>query len=177
MRVLLLAGLLACCGSVQAGVKTATANSFVVEHKVPLAATPARAYQALTEVGRWWNPEHSWSGKAGNMTLDARAGGCFCEALPEGGSVQHLQVVFAAPAKMLRLRGALGPLQSEGVEGSLTFELTPVEEGAASELLLRYIVSGYSPLMPLNEWAPAVDGVLLEQVTRLQSWVATGKLK
>ena len=53
-------------------------------------------FDALTDdVGRWWNPEHSYSGVAANFSIDARAGGCFCERLKDG-SVAHMTVVFVA---------------------------------------------------------------------------------
>ena len=49
--------------------------------------------------------------------MELHAGGCFCERLKDGGSVQLLQVVYAAPGEGLRLRGALGPLQTEASTG------------------------------------------------------------
>jgi hypothetical protein len=71
-----------------------------------------------------------------------RAGGCFCERLKDGGSVQHLQVVYAAPGKGLRLRGALGPLQMEGVDGTLAWTLKPAEGGTS--VTQSYAVGGYN---------------------------------
>jgi hypothetical protein len=70
-----------------------------------------------------------------------RSSGCFCERLKDGGSVQHLQVVYAAPGEGLRLRGALGPLQTEGVDGTLSWTLKPVEGGTS--LTQSYVVGGY----------------------------------
>ena len=53
------------------------------------------------------------------------------ERLKDGGSVQLLQVVYAAPGEGLRLRGALGPLQTEGVDGTLSWTLKAVEGGTS----------------------------------------------
>jgi hypothetical protein len=40
-----------------------------------------------------------FSRDAANLSTELRAGGCFCERLKDGRSVQHLQVVYAAPRK------------------------------------------------------------------------------
>ena len=73
-----------------------------------------------------------FSKSAANLTLDAKAGGCWCETLPDGGSVEHLVVVFADPGKTLVMRGALGPLQGLGVEGALSIVLKPAGDGTDS---------------------------------------------
>jgi hypothetical protein len=82
-----------------------------------------------------------------------RAGGCFCERLKDDGSVQHLQVVYAAPGQGLRLRGALGPLQTEGVDGTLSWTLKPGEGGTT--VTLSYVVGGYIR-SGMEQWAPRV---------------------
>ena len=53
---------------------------------------------------------------------ELKAGGCLCEKIPaEGGSVEHLRIVFARPGRLLRAQGGLGPLQGEAVVGTLTW--------------------------------------------------------
>ena len=29
-------------------------------HSVEVSEEPAAVYAAMTEIGKWWNPEHSW---------------------------------------------------------------------------------------------------------------------
>ena len=82
-------------------------------------------YRELGQGRRWWDPAHTWSGSARNLKLEPKAGGCFCEKLADGGSVQHGRVIFAQPGKLLRLEGALGPLQDMAVTGVLSFNLAP----------------------------------------------------
>src|SRR5262249_31803724 len=118
-------------GPAAAEVKSAAPNGFEVVAVATIAAPPARVYAAVGEGGRWWGPSHTFSRDAANMSLELRAGGCFCERLKDGGSVQHLQVVYAAPGEGLRLRGALGPLQMEGVDGTLSWTLKPAEGGTS----------------------------------------------
>ena len=116
-------------GPASAEVKSVTANGFEVATTGTIAAPSDRVYAALGEVGHWWDPSHTFSRDATNLSIELRAGGCFCERLKDGGSVQHLQVVYAAPGQGLRLRGALGPLQTEGVDGTLNWTLKPGEGG------------------------------------------------
>jgi uncharacterized protein YndB with AHSA1/START domain len=153
-------------------VPDSTAHGFTVVRVAHLSAPPETVYRRIVrDIGRWWDPRHTWSGDAHNLSVDDRPGGCFCERLPEGG-VQHLTVVLAAPARMLRLRGALGPLQGMAVEGSLTFALAPDQGGTG--LRLTYAVGGYGP-EGLQGLASAVDTVLGLQLDRLERFVETGR--
>jgi hypothetical protein len=81
------------------------------------------------------------------------------------------QVVYAAPGVGLRLRGALGPLQVEGVDGALSWTLKPTEGGTS--VMQSYVVGGYIR-GGMEQWAPRVDRVLDEQLRRLKSY-AEGK--
>jgi hypothetical protein len=107
----------------QGGVVASSDAGFVVQASVDVALAPDAAYALLAEPGRWWNSAHTYSGDARNMVLEAKAGGCFCETLPDksekgsSGSIEHARVIYAAPGQRLRLSGALGPLQSSGGEG------------------------------------------------------------
>src|ERR1700732_598369 len=158
----------ALAGPAPAEVKSVSQNGFEVAPTAMLAAPPDRVYAALGEVGRWWSPSHTFSRDAGNLSMELHAGGCFCERLKDGGSVQLLQVVYAAPGEGLRLRGALGPLQTGGVDGTLSWTLNPVEGGTG--LTQSYVVGGYIR-SGMEQWAPRVDRVLDEQLQRLKSFV------
>jgi uncharacterized protein YndB with AHSA1/START domain len=159
---------LTCAAPAAAEVKSATPNGFEVATTVTIAAPADRVYGALGEVGRWWSSSHTFSRDAANLSIELRAGGCFCERLKDGGSVQHLQVVYAAPGAGLRLRGALGPLQMEGVDGTLSWALKPGEGG--TDVTQSYVVGGYIR-SGMEQWAPRVDRVLDEQLQRLKSFV------
>ncbi|WP_374597012.1 SRPBCC domain-containing protein [Sphingosinicella sp.] len=139
-------------------------TGFVVENKAVASAAPDAVWAALVTPARYWNPDHSYSGKAENFTLDAKAGGCFCEALPNGGSVEHMRVVFVMPGSALRLVGGLGPLQSEGVAATLTWALKSVPTG--TEITQTYVVGGHMRF-DVPATAPLVGQVLNEQLTRL----------
>lgn len=149
----------------QAEVVEAGPGGFTVGGAVPVAATMSETWDGLAHPARFWNPAHSWSGDAANMTLEPVAGGCFCEALPaSGGSVEHARVIYAAPGEMLRLRGALGPLQAEALTGTLTVTLKAADGG--TEIAWEYVVGGHARFA-LTDLAPVVDGVIGEQFGRL----------
>lgn len=155
----------------QAKVASAVPHGFEVVETVSVAATPAQAYAALAQVGRWWNGEHTYSGDAANMRLEPRPGGCFCERMKDDGAIEHMRVVYAQPHQTLRLQGGLGPLQEEGAAGSLTWSIKPVAGGA--EITQRYVVGGYVR-GGMEKLAPLVDRVMAEQLARLKRFLDTG---
>lgn len=154
-----------------ATVDDAASNGFTITETADIAATPDQVYQAVTTPSRWWSSDHTYSHDAANLTLDAKAGGCWCETLPGGGSVQHLVVVNAIPGKMIRLRGALGPLQAMAVDGAMTLSLHAADK--VTHLTMTYTVGGYAR-GGFADLAKAVDSVLGEQVNRLKRFVENG---
>jgi uncharacterized protein YndB with AHSA1/START domain len=132
------------------------------------AATPAAAYQAFVEgLALWWDGAHTYSGSSKNLSIEARPGGCFCEIFPAGGGVEHARVIYVEPGKLLRMQGALGPLQSSGVASVLTWTFEPVEGGA--KITLTVATGGYLP-GGFDKIAVLVDGVLKGQVARLAAY-------
>ena len=73
---------------------------------------------------------------------------------------------------LLRMSGALGPLQGSGLAGSLTLQFKPAGEG--TQLLLQYAVGGFFE-GGFTKLAPAVDAMLAGQLQRLKRYVETGK--
>jgi uncharacterized protein YndB with AHSA1/START domain len=136
---------------------------FVASFREDVDASPAEAWAAITQVSRWWDGDHTYSGNPANLSLDPAAGGCWCERW-DGNSVEHMRVVQALRNKTLRLEGGLGPLQARAVNGVLTFGLAP--NGAKTTLTVTYRVRG-SPDAGLDKVAEAVDRVLGAQVGRL----------
>jgi uncharacterized protein YndB with AHSA1/START domain len=150
-----------------------TPTGFLVKFDVSVNAPPAKVYDALVgQIGSWWNPEHTYSGDAKNLSIDARPGGCFCEKLPDGGAIEHLRVIYVAPREVLRLSGALGPLQASGVAGSMTWKLTGGSDN--TRVQLTYSVGGFID-GGFEKVAPAVESVLREQFDRLKLFAETGK--
>jgi uncharacterized protein YndB with AHSA1/START domain len=154
-----------------AEVRQATPDTMLIAIEARIAAPPSTVYDSIAHIERWWSSSHTYSGDAANMSLIAEPGGCFCERWKDG-AVEHGRVVFAMRNQMLRVSAALGPLQAKAVNSMLTFQLKPAEGGTS--LTVGYIVNGASA-SALDKSAPAVDGVLSEQVQRLKRLVETGK--
>jgi uncharacterized protein YndB with AHSA1/START domain len=150
-----------------------TPTGFFVKLEANMNAPAAKVYEALIgQIGLWWNPEHTYSHDAKNLSIDPRPGGCFCEKLPNGGGVEHLRIVYVVPREAVRFSGALGPLQASGLAGSLTWKLTG--DADTTLLQLSYSVGGFID-GGFDKIAPAVESMLNEQLTRLKLFVETGK--
>ena len=156
----------------RAEVTDAASGGFIVRIEHTVVAPRATVWRMLTgHVSEWWDGNHTYSGSAANMFIEARPLGCFCETLGDGGAVVHMTVTMINPGKVLRLTGGLGPIGLMGAEGNMVFSL--VDDGENTQLSLEYRVGGYHP-DGLETVADAVDGVLTEQVQRLVSLVEAG---
>lgn len=146
---------------------------FIIRHAADVPAGADAAWKELIAPAGWWSSEHTFSGDAANLSIDARAGGCFCEVLPAKdspraaprGGVEHMRVIYVERGRALRLSGGLGPLQSEAVTGTLTINLRP-NDGGGTRILWEYVVGGYMR-HTVDDIAPAVDGVLGQQLAGL----------
>ncbi|WP_162853547.1 SRPBCC family protein [Novosphingobium sp. BW1] len=161
----------------EAKVAEVNERGFVVRHMVEIPSSVDKSWDAVVHPAGWWDSAHTWSGDAANLSIDPKAGGCFCELLPHDtsprgapkGSVEHMRVVYIERPRVLRMTGALGPLQSEAVNGTLTIQLKPRDgEGDATVLLLEYVVGGYMR-QPVERMAGSVDTMLGAQLERLTS--------
>lgn len=155
----------------QAEVIDSSAHGFTLRQRAEVNAPPTAAWAALTDIARWWEPQHTYSNDARNLSLEPIVGGCFCEKLGLYGGIEHMRVLYAEPVKHLRLNGALGPLQELAVTGRMTWDITATPAGA--QITMTYAVSG-TAARPLSDLAPMVDEVLALQVERLGRLVNTG---
>ncbi|MBK7059863.1 MAG: ATPase [Rubrivivax sp.] len=162
---------LAGAGQCRAELTATSATSFTSTFRSEVAVSQATAWRAITQLPRWWNDQHTWSGQAANMVLELHAGGCWCERWGEGRSVMHGQVVWVQPGQALRLNAALGPLQELGAGG--VFTLVTSTLGDKTFVRLTYRVAG-APEAGLDKLAPEVDQVLAEQWQRLLRFTTTG---
>lgn len=157
-------------GWLAAEVLDSSASGFTAKETLTIQAPPQEVYRRIFRIGDWWSSAHSFSQDAHNLSIEEKVAGCFCEKLPAGGGVKHMEVVYLAPGKIV-LHGALGPLQAIAATGSMQIQLSAAEGGTKVEV--TYAVAGYLAA-GLNTWAAPVDGVLQEQFTRLKSYVEHG---
>jgi uncharacterized protein YndB with AHSA1/START domain len=140
-------------------VKSAAADSFLIQQSYVIKAPAAKVWESLLHPERWWPADHTWSGKRENLRLDPAVGGCFCERWG-GNAVEHGRVVLVMPRKMLRLEAALGPLQELAVSGVITVALE--EKDGATTVTMTHRVSG-DVSQKLDAFAPIVDQVNAQQ--------------
>lgn len=171
---LVAAALAAVASPLRAETSGVSAGGFTVTFAMVVEGEPDRIWQAFTQLPRWWSPQHTWSGQASNLSLDAQAGGCWCERWGSGdaaASVQHGTVLMVMPGRVLRVQGGFGPLQELGAIGILTI-VTATQEGKHL-LRMTYRVSGH-PDAGFDKLAGPVDGVIGEQFRRLKKLAETG---
>jgi uncharacterized protein YndB with AHSA1/START domain len=159
---------------VRAEVKDASPSGFTIENSVVVSVDAATAWQALIgSIDSWWPKDHTWWGQASRLTIDARAGGCFCEVAGDR-QAQHMQVVFTDPPKLLRMMGGLGPLQGMGLSGVLEWRLNA--EASGTRITLWYRAGGYTP-DDLSKLAAPVDAVQALQLGGLANYLRSRSAK
>ena len=160
------------CGVARAEAINVGPTGFTSQFRDEFKASADDVWKALVLLPRWWSPQHTYSGQAANLSLDAQAGGCWCERWADGQSVQHGTVVLALPGRVLRVLGNLGPLQDLPVQGVLTFAIG-AQDGKTA-LRMTYRVAGPADA-GLEKLAPLVDRVMGEQYKRLKSVIENGR--
>ena len=156
--------------SAHAAVIEANASGFTLENTIHVPTDADATWHALVnDVGRWWPRDHTWWGEASSLTIEPRAGGCFCE---RNGRQQalHMLVTFTDPGKLLRMTGGLGPLQGMGLHGALEFRFAPAE-GGGTTITMFYRAGGYTP-DDLSQFAPIVDQVQAQQLGALGTYLS-----
>lgn len=152
-------------GAATADIVSSGSDHYVLRHEASSELAPEALWERLVNVASWWHPDHTYSGDAANLSLDASAGGSWREDWDDG-SVIHGQVLYANPPNKLRLEAPFGPLQGMAVNVVWSISIQPSESG--SLVMFDEIATG-SGVSGLEQLAPAVDGVKQEALERLVS--------
>lgn len=144
-------------------------DGFELKVEAEVDGSKQEVYEQFLRVYEWWDGDHSWFGKASGFSLDARAGGCFCE-VDGDKSVMHMQVSFVDPGNRVAMIGGLGPLQDLGLYGAMSWNFEVLSD-TRTKVVHTYRVMGYYP-DGLEELAVAVDRVQTLQVSRLEAKLA-----
>ena len=170
MRKIPLIALSLLASPASAEVVSAGPNGFHIRQSVQLVIPPDLAYGTFGRVGSWWDKDHTYSGKAENMSMVLSGGGCFCERLANGGGIEHMRVAFADPGKRLVLTGSLGPLLYDATAGSMDVQFEKIAGG--TRVTMDYRVAGFANGGG-EKMAPLVDGVLGAQFKRYREFART----
>jgi uncharacterized protein YndB with AHSA1/START domain len=151
---------------VKAVVVDSSFYGFTIKNEYVIKALPDSVFKYFyRDISSWWSGLHTFSGSAGNLIIQPKANGCFCEKLTSGGSVRHLTVIYVDPPNLIRFSGGIGPLQSMAVDGVMNVSF--VAEDGGTKMTVTYTVGGYSPTS-VGSLAPMVDRVLGEQFAGLK---------
>jgi hypothetical protein len=171
MRLVVALGLaVALAGASSAKVENSGPSGFTLAYETDLAIPPKDAYDRWLRIAEWWSSDHTYSGNAKNLSIEAAPAGCWCETLADGGFVVHMRVAYAQPGQALLFSGGLGPLAYMGVSGSMSVEFKAADM-AGTHVTLRYAVGGYDPAN-FSKLPPLVDGVLNEGFERYKAFAA-----
>lgn len=150
----------------QAEVTEVSEQHFVISINITINAPSSKVYEQFIEIGEWWQDSHTWFGNATKMTIEPKANGCFCERNGEQQAL-HMTISQINPGKSIHMTGGLGPLQSLAVNGYMTWNFEAAEDNTTN-LKLNYRVTGFVN-QKTEDWAKAVDGVLMQQVSNLKT--------
>jgi len=153
----------------RAEVLSADEHGMEIQHVVNLVIPQPGAYNAFGQVGRWWNKEHTYSGDSSRMSLQMRAGGCWCETLDNGGGVEHMHVAFVQPGERIVLTGSLGPLLYQATTAVMDVKFERIAGG--TRVTLNYKAAGFAK-GGAAAMAPLVDSVLADQMKRYRTFAA-----
>jgi len=152
-------------GQADAEIVSAGPGHFELRLEASSPLPPDALWERLVHPSRWWHPDHTYSGDAGNLSLDLRAGGLWAERWADGETA-HGVVLFFRKGVLLRLSAPFGPLQGMGAYAVWT--ITIRAEGEGSLVVFEEVATG-PPSADLEHIAAAVDYVKSEAIARLAS--------
>lgn len=171
LKPLLIAAAFALAASpASAEVVERSADHFVLRYAVALEASPEDFIDALEHIGEWWNPAHTYSGDARNLSLALDPGTCFCEAMPDGSTFDHGGVYEYDPGTGVLIDAALGPLRGKTTLSNWSIGWTGANRG--SELVMSYVVRGDG----VGAMADGVDAVMDDQFQRMVRFIEYGEV-
>lgn len=169
-RAFVIAALLLCAAdSARAEIIDSSPNGFTLSNQIEVEQGAMAAFRALIDnVDQWWPRDHTRWGEGSRLSIEAKAGGCFCERKGDQKAL-HMSVNLVDPGKLLRMTGGLGPLQGMGLDGVLEFRFATLPSDRTS-VTMYYRAGGYTP-DDLSELAPIVDRVQALQIGGLAAFL------
>lgn len=146
-----------------ADIVAASPDHYTLRHEAVSTLSPEDMWERLIQPDTWWHPDHTYSGLAENLRLDAQAGGLWLETW-DGHSVEHGRVLTLMEGQSIRLDAPFGPLQGTAVNVVWTITIEP--DGNGTRVTFDEIANG-SSASGLDKIAPAVDGVKQQAMARL----------
>ena len=126
--------------TLNADVVSVDQNGFALHIERTVSVDADMAYQQFVIPAEWWNSNHTYSGDAKNLKMDAKAAGCFCEYF-DNKQVLHMLITYVDPGTEIRMVGGLGPLQMMGLSGGMSWKFEHIGNNQ-TKITQHYQVSG-----------------------------------
>ena len=145
-----------------------TADSFTLRYAVGAEIAPDDIPGALTDLPKWWDSAHTYSGSAANLSLDLTPGGCWCERLADGTDFDHGRTVSATPDGFV-FNAPFGPMRGKTTKAELTVTWPAANRGWTPTWTM--VVEGPG----IGAMADAIDAVMGAGYQRWLSWLERGE--
>ena len=142
-------------------------DAFTLTFSARTSYGPGRIAGSLEGLPHWWDPAHTYSGDAANLSLDLRPGGCWCERLADGTDFDHGRTVSVTFGEIL-FHAPFGPLRDRATRADLTVAWSLADR--EMEPSWTFVVEGPG----VGAMAEAVDGVMEGGFRRWIHWLETG---
>ncbi len=143
-------------------------DAFTLRFALGLETTPEDVIVSVEELPQWWDPAHTYSGDAANLSLVLEEGGCWCERLEDGSLFQHA-VVTAVEPRRVAMNAALGPLHDKATKAELTWTIGPKNQGYL--VAMDFVVEGPG----VGAFADGVNGVMDQAWDRFVRYIEYGE--
>lgn len=168
-RSLLIAGVIALLASPAAAeVVQRSADSFTLRYELGAEIDPGDIPGSLSDVGRWWDSAHTYSGDAANLSIDMTPGGCWCEKLADGTDFEHARVVSIDGTRLV-FDAPFGPLKGRATRAVLVVTWPPASHGWTPTWEMTVEGPG------LGAMADGVDAVMQAGYRRWLRYLETGE--
>ena len=129
LKPLLAAAVLALCATPAAAeVVARTADSFTLRFAEAADIEPDEIPGTLRGLSRWWDPAHTYTGSAANLSLDLTPGGCWCERFPDGTDFDHGRTVSVGSDRFV-FDAPFGPMRGKVTSARLTISWPAANDG------------------------------------------------
>lgn len=155
-------------GLAAAEIVSRSENAFTLRFSVGLEASREDVIDAVRNVPSWWDPAHSYTGDATNLSLAFQPGGCWCERLADGSDFRHGELVSIGLDRV-RFNAPLGPLNGTATRADLTFTAGPENRGTLAAM--EFVVEGPG----VGAFADGVHGVMQQAWTRYVRFIEYGE--
>lgn len=155
-------------GLAAAEIVSRSEDAFTLRFAVGLEASREDVIDAVREVPSWWDPAHSYTGDATNLSLAFQPGGCWCERMADGTDFRHGSVASIDPDRV-RFDAPLGPLNGKATRADLTFSAGPENRGTLAAM--EFVVEGPG----VGAYADPVHGVMQQAWARYVRFIEYGE--